>query len=175
MASAIGKGLAIGVVAFLVLAVFGLLLEVSDSGEDVVGAPEETSTESLSEPAGEPEPAPEPEAPAEPDSGPVDELDLLSQECSEGDVLSCDALYWLSPVGSEHEAQGEPYALLLLYWEETAVSEQAIICDEWTTAGAEAGTEAFLDGYNSNNDPGLPDIRPFEVETFFNWACATTA
>lgn len=172
MASMIGKGLAIGVVAGLVLTVFGLLLEVSDLGQDVVEPSEETSTESLSEPAGEPEPAPEPEAPAEPDSGPVDELDLLSQECTEGDILSCDALYWLSPVGSDHEAQGEPYAALLFAWDAFPFSEQEALCETITTTSPSFWAPEFLEGWRENADSGVTE--PIVVE-FFNWACATTA
>ena len=33
-------------------------------------------------------------------------LDLLVEECYEGFGLSCDALYWISPVGSDYEAYG---------------------------------------------------------------------
>ncbi|HEX2074271.1 MAG TPA: hypothetical protein VHF92_10835 [Geodermatophilus sp.] len=33
-------------------------------------------------------------------------LDLLAEECYYGDAISCDALYWISPVGSAYEAYG---------------------------------------------------------------------
>lgn len=43
-------------------------------------------------------------------SGYVDSCDdllyLLADDCYYGDAYSCDALYWISPVGSDYEAYG---------------------------------------------------------------------
>ncbi|WP_369255265.1 hypothetical protein [Geodermatophilus amargosae] len=33
-------------------------------------------------------------------------LDLLAWGCNDGDPYACDALYWISPVGSDYEAYG---------------------------------------------------------------------
>jgi hypothetical protein len=77
------------------------------------GSPEPQSTPTPSAEIPEPEPAPDLT---------VDAADLYS-DCTNGDMYSCDTLYWISPVGSDDEAYGATCGGLFFDWQYGTCSE----------------------------------------------------
>lgn len=108
---------------------------------------------------GELEPEPEPESNTE-ERGYLDNLSIL---CSEGDMEACDDLYWDSPVDSEYEAQGYPYAAILLVWQSFTSDEQEGTCSLYT-----GQPNVFLDGFVEGSEG---EFSRTEAERFFDWAC----
>ena len=110
-------------------------------------------------------PAPRPTPPPPPAPAPAAEpftygddpyLDRLWDDCSAGDMLACEDLYWESPVGSEYEDFGwnatmgtdEAITALALdgVWQDMTLSERSEICLGVNIFGVRQSAETINDG-----------------------------